>query len=75
MERACLPAALPAGGGVQTEAHVYDENGKRVLDENGQPVTQQVTERAQAAMVTLTTTAARAPWWAGWMKRGGQPRV
>lgn len=53
MEQGMLTGGFFPRGGVQTEAYVYDEDGKRVLDENGQPVTQQVTERAQAAMVTL----------------------
>ena len=44
---------FPRGGVQTTAACVYDEDGQRVLDENGQPVTQQVTEQTQAAMVTL----------------------
>lgn len=39
--------------GVPSKAYVYDENGKRVLDENGEPVLEPVTEYPQAAMVSI----------------------
>lgn len=53
MEQGMRSGGFFPRGGVQTTAYVYDEDGQRVLDENGQPVTQQVTEQTQAAMVTL----------------------
>ncbi len=39
--------------GIPGTDYVYDENGKRQTDENGQYLTQAVTEYPQAAMVTL----------------------
>ena len=41
------------GLGVKTTAYVYDEDGNRVLDESGQPVTEEVIEYPQAAMVSV----------------------
>lgn len=39
--------------GVPSKAYVYDENGKKVLDENGEPIVEPVTEYPQAAMVSI----------------------
>ncbi|BFJ84676.1 PBP1A family penicillin-binding protein [Ruthenibacterium sp. TH_2024_36131] len=42
-----------SGLGVKTTAYVYDEDGSRVVDENGNPVTEEVIEYPQAAMVSV----------------------
>ncbi|MEG1639743.1 MAG: hypothetical protein RR284_02345, partial [Ruthenibacterium sp.] len=39
--------------GVETQAIVYDKDGKQVLDEAGNPVKKDVVETPQAAMVSL----------------------
>lgn len=56
--QAAMENAMQNGGyfsrpGVPSKAAVYGEDGKKVLDENGEPVLEAVTEYPQAAMVTI----------------------
>lgn len=44
--------------GVETTRYVYDKDGKRVVDEDGIPVREDVWETPQAAMVTIDYTGA-----------------
>ena len=50
-----------SGLGVKTTAYVYDEDGSRVVDENGNPVTEEVIEYPQACLLYTSNLRRKMP--------------